>query len=100
MWSRLHLTPRRALFTPFKVAKGPSVGTPLQSVRFTCGVNAKGETFELFDNWMDQQNAHRQLNEDWIGYTVFVSEDGNHMEAQKKRIIDDLKIDGAWADAE
>jgi hypothetical protein len=30
--------------------------------------------FEFHDNWTKSQNAHRLLDEPWIGYTSFVVE--------------------------
>jgi len=36
-WTRIHRSGRRALFTPFKVAGGPSAKTPLKRIRITRG---------------------------------------------------------------
>ena len=42
-WQRVHAKPRRALFTPFKVAKGPASHEKLNIFRFTKGVTQSGE---------------------------------------------------------
>ena len=74
MWHRVHTKPRKSLFTPFKVAKGPSSDEKLNVVRFTKGVTQSGHKFEFHDNWHKSQNSHRILDEPWIGYTSFVVE--------------------------
>ena len=42
IWHRIHTKPRRALFTPFKVAKGPASNENLSVIRFTKGVSQSG----------------------------------------------------------
>ena len=74
VWHRVHAKPRKALFTPFKVAKGPGSCEKLNVIRFTKGVTQSGHMFEFHDNWQKTQNAHRLLDEHWIGYTSFVVE--------------------------
>ena len=71
VWHRWHLTPRRSLFTPYKVAKGPGRNIALQKSRFTFGITRNGQQFEFFDDWTRPSEQHRDLGEDWIGYTVF-----------------------------
>ena len=75
VWHRIHSKPRRAMFTPFRVAKGPSKSESLSVIRFTKGVTQSGRRFEFHDNWHDSKNAHRMLEEKWIGCTTFVVED-------------------------
>jgi hypothetical protein len=75
IWSRVHTKPRRSLFTPYKVAKGPSKSESLSVIRFTKGVTQSGREFEFHDNWHESRNAHRMLDEQWVGFTVFVVED-------------------------
>ena len=75
VWSRLHLKPRRSLFTPFRVAEGPSSEVRLGIVRFTKGVTRSGKLFEFHDKWNDEMEAHRLLEEPWVGLTTFIERD-------------------------
>jgi hypothetical protein len=60
------------LFTPFKVASGPSAKTPLKRIRITRGKYvASGKTFKIIDDWTTRANAHRLLEGSWIGNTDF-----------------------------
>ena len=71
-WTRVHRSGRRALFTPFKVAGGPSAKTPLKKIRITRGkFFASGKTFKIIDDWTTRANAHRMLQGSWIGTTDF-----------------------------
>ena len=71
-WIRIHKTPRRSLFTPFKVAKGPKIQDKLATVRLTNGKFENGETFSIVDGWMDLKLAHRCLKAEWTGQTMFL----------------------------
>ena len=71
-WTRIHRSARRALFTPFKVAGGPSSKTSLKSIRITRGkFFSSGKTFKVIDDWTVRANAHRLLEGPWIGTTDF-----------------------------
>jgi hypothetical protein len=71
-WTRVHRSGRRALFTPFKVAGGPSAKTSLKKIRITRGkFFASGKTFKIIDDWTTRANAHRLLQGSWIGTTDF-----------------------------
>ena len=60
------------MFTPFKVAGGPSAKTPLKKIRITRGKYfASGKTFKIIDDWTTRANAHRLLEGSWIGTTDF-----------------------------
>ena len=74
IWHRWHVTPRRTLFTPFRVAKGPSKDIPIKHNRLTVGITKDGEHFEVVDNWNMPKNSHRRLESPWIGYTVFTED--------------------------
>ena len=74
VWRRLHLKPRRSLFTPYKVSKGPSSSDRLGKIRFTKGITRSGQEFEFRDNWQDPLTAHRLLDEHWVGCTTFIDE--------------------------
>ena len=73
-WERWHLTPRRVLFTPYNVAKGPAKSIDLIETRFTCGITKSGRQFERLDNWKQGDKRHLDLGEDWVGYSVFLEE--------------------------
>ena len=99
-WHRWHITPRRALFTPFRVPKGPGKDLKLKQARLTVGVTKSGEHFEIVDDWSRQDTRHRRLDEQWIGYTVFTedkveSEDFHQRRAKICRSLGTQR----WADA-
>ena len=86
VWARLYLTPRRSLFTPYKVAKGPSSAVRLNENRFTKGVMKSGQTFEFHDNWQESKSAHRILEEPWVGITLFtVKGEASLLDVQLRR---------------
>ena len=70
-WIRVHATPRKSLFTPGRVPRGPSDIDRLDTERVTKGVSASGKLFELVDDWRCPQAAHRVLDEPWTGCTTF-----------------------------
>ena len=74
IWHRVHAKPRRSLFTPYKVAKGPTSHEKLNGIRFTKGVTQSGHKFEFHDCWQKSESAHRILDEPWIGCTTFVAD--------------------------
>ena len=67
---RHHTKPRLSLFTPAKIKNSPHA---VDSRRTTVGVRRDGSTFVVMDDWHDQGDAHRQLEQEWTGYTVFHS---------------------------
>ena len=74
VWTRVHATPRRSLFTPCRVPRGPSRPEILRAKRITEGVNASGEKFHIEDSWRDHDCAHRVLAQPWTGVTTFACE--------------------------
>ena len=74
VWHRIHSKPRKSLFTPYKVARGPNKSEQLSVIRFTKGVTQSGREFEFHDNWHESSNAHRLLDEKWVGCTTFIVE--------------------------
>ena len=72
-WVRIHATPRRCLFTPLKVAKGPKEQGELSELRVTNGRFANGEQFTFVDQWASADNAHRILKQPWTGRTMFLT---------------------------
>ena len=75
VWHRTHNKPRRSLFTPYKVAKGPDSRIKLSAIRFTKGVTESGESFEFHDNWQNLSDAHKLMDQAWVGCSVFIEED-------------------------
>ena len=71
VWSRVHREPRRELFTPYKIPRGPSTRTEMLSSRTTTGVTRSGQTFSITDNFKDSRVAHLALHEEWTGVTTF-----------------------------
>ena len=86
VWHRVHVRPRRSLFTPFKVAKGPDPKLELSTVRFTKGVTESGRSFEFHDSWKHTQNAHRILHKPWVGFTVFVEREKVSLSSAQARV--------------
>ena len=71
-WTRAHRTPRRALFTPFKVAGGPDREIRMKRYRITSGTYIiSGDKFKITDDWLKPGNAHRLLKASWTGSTTF-----------------------------
>lgn len=69
----IHSTPRMAMFTPYKVSKGPTAGYEFPTIRFTKGITKSGRRFEFHDTWERPGNRHRLFDEEWIGTTVFTN---------------------------
>ena len=70
-WTRIHSTPRKSLFTPCRVARGPAHPDKFECTRLKVGINSEGEKFEVQDNWREPGRAHRVLSHPWTGYTKF-----------------------------
>ena len=73
--ARLHATPRRSLFTPCSVARGPAHPDCLRTRRVTEGVDIEGNRFRIDDNWREPGRAHIVLDLPWTGVTTFRSRD-------------------------
>ena len=70
-WKRAHRTPRRALFTPHRVAGGPGRDAIMLTKRITKGTYVgTGEEFVIVDDYADPNCAHRILKNAWIGTTL------------------------------
>ena len=71
-WERIHLKWRQTLFTPMKVAKGPTCGDEVGNWRHTVGRLRNGRVFQTSDQWktLDPALAHARV-EEFIGVTVF-----------------------------
>ena len=76
-WTRVHSSPRRSLFTPCRVPRGPARPDLLTSSRRTVGVYANGESFVVEDDWRQRDCAHRVLTLPWTGITEFFVESGD-----------------------
>ena len=68
---RTHDRPRRELFTPLRVNGAPPAEA-LASMRVTTGRFVRsGRTFRHTDTWTHRTNAHRALEDYWVGTTEF-----------------------------
>ena len=72
VWVREHRTPREALFTPCKVARGPAHPDRFAQVRVTRGCFVNGGIFTIEDSWRSG-SAHALLSGPWTGTTTFTS---------------------------
>ena len=66
LWIRVHIVPRRALFTPTGTRHGPA-GANLKSVRRTLCFDALSRQTRHEDDW--RTDGHRSLQEEWTGLT-------------------------------
>ena len=74
-WRRAHRTPRRALFTPHRVAGGPGRDAIMITKRTTKGTYVgTGEEFTIVDDYADPNCAHRIMPHAWIGTTLIHEE--------------------------
>ena len=72
VWRRAHRTPRRMLFTPFRVAGGPEKGAALKKIRVTRGKYlGTQQGFQIIDDYSMPANSHRVLKAGWTGVTEF-----------------------------
>ena len=68
---RLHLQPRLSLFRPVAVARSPPAGS-LLSARITVGSYLGDDRiFRVSDCWHNRARAQMDLEDLWIGYTLF-----------------------------
>ena len=89
VWKRCHRTPRRAMFTPHRVAGGPGHDTKLRKERTTRGTYlGTGKTFVIVDSYDDIASEHRLLSHGWIGTTEFREVDN---ETEDKIMVGDEK---------
>lgn len=71
-WTRAHRTPRRAMFTPHRVAGGHGSEVMLNRMRITNGTYVgTGEKFQVIDDYHVASSAHRSLGHGWVGTTHF-----------------------------
>ena len=73
-WVRKHRTPRQALFTPMKVAKGPIRNSDVSNLRISLFQDVVSNDWKVWaDNWKTSSNPHARV-ELSRGYTAFVNE--------------------------
>ena len=63
--------PRRAMFTPYKIPRGPGRRTKLKKIRVTEGVTEGGQEFRFEDDWAKPENSNKILSMNWIGSISF-----------------------------
>lgn len=69
-WVRRHNAIRQALFTPFRVPKGPKRDS-LGEIRKTEGEYVDGGKFVVIDMWKQPESSHSRLPRPWTGKTTF-----------------------------
>jgi len=87
-WKRTHRTPRRAMFTPHRVAGGPGRDIKLMKTRTTTGkFVTSGEEFKIIDHYTEPKAAHMMLEHAWVGTTEFkelINDEGANINASTK----------------
>ena len=71
-WVRRHVTPRRTLFTPMKVSRGPTSKDMVGRFRVSCMKNRNGVQCHI-EEWKQSSNPHCTVNR-YTGWTAFVNE--------------------------
>ena len=71
VWCRIHREPRKQLFTPFQIPRGPSSSTTFARTRTTTGTTRSGQKFSITDDFRDEMVSHFSLHEAWTGTTSF-----------------------------
>ena len=71
-WARAHRKSRTTLFTPMKVANGPSNAGQIGDIRATNGEYLDGEKFVITDRWRTCNDPHAMMARAWTGTTTFV----------------------------
>ena len=95
-WKRAHRTPRRALFTPHRVAGGPGRDAVMITKRISKGTFVRSrKEFTIIDDYADPDCTHRILANAWIGITII------HKEKKKEDPVDVQVVPNkraVWAD--
>jgi hypothetical protein len=87
-WVRSHRTPRGSLFTPHRVAGGPTAKENIGTTRVTKGTFIRSRRkFDIKDDYSVERDAHRMLEGAWTGTTEFhgISGDVDNNENQVDR---------------
>ena len=69
---RVHRKPRSCLFTPMKVAGGPSNAASVGACRVTVGRYGDGTSFRRVDDWKVASIPHQPMRREWTGTTTFM----------------------------
>ena len=88
-WTSTHRTPRRAMFTPHRIAGGPGRDIKLEKIRVTVGTFVvSGEQFKIVDQYTEPRAAHMMLEHAWVGTTEFqemINYEGANIAASTRR---------------
>ena len=68
---KVHKISRTSLYAPSGEEDYPIHNGDLETIRVTTGMTVSGKRFEIEDNWRRPGRAHRVLDEEWTGQTVF-----------------------------
>ena len=69
-WVRVHVTPRKTIFSPQEAPRGPGRGTRLKSSRVTDGIDSTGRKFVTSDEWNVIGDVP-STSTPWTGKTIF-----------------------------
>jgi len=69
--TRLHVRPRKTLFTPDKIKEMPFTADELSATRLTYVTFQGAEPKVYRDNWRDSHEPNKDFGESWTGKTVF-----------------------------
>jgi hypothetical protein len=68
---KVHKISRTSLYAPSGNEDYPIHNSDLETTRITTGTTVSGKRFEIEDNWRRPGRAHRVLDEEWTGHSVF-----------------------------
>ena len=72
LFVRVHRKPRSCLFTPMRVAGGPSNAASVGACRVTVGRYGDGTSFRRVDDWKVASIPHQPMRREWTGTTTFM----------------------------
>ena len=68
---KVHKISRTSLYAPSGEEDYPIHNGDLETIRIMTGTTVSGKKSEIEDNWRRPGRAHRVLDEEWTGQTVF-----------------------------
>ena len=68
---KMHKISRTSLYAPSGDEDYPIHNGNLETTRITTGTTVSGKKFVIEDNWRRLGRAHKVLDEEWTGQTVF-----------------------------
>ena len=91
-WIRAHVKPRMAMFTPMKVAGGPTSRDLIGKYRHTFGVeDGYAESYRI-QEWNNKANPNERVLRGFTGVTLF-SDSPDTMDSQSRDVLLQLVLD-------